>query len=152
MGKTVQMLALCLAHQQPLRMAPVGSMLQSGRAALGVLIVCPFILVKQWEQEIRTKVAPPFGGNVCIHHGPSRAKRGVQLAAYDFVITTYDVVRSEHRVAAAAAERGGGGALFQLRWFRAILDEAHTIKNRDSACSVACRWPGAPLHSHAEPL
>ena len=57
----VQMLSLCLANQQPLRTAPVGSMLPGGRAALGVLIVCPYMLVKQWEQEITTKVDKPYG-------------------------------------------------------------------------------------------
>eukprot|EP00966_Prymnesium_polylepis_P135476 3131603-Prymnesium_polylepis.1 len=68
------------------------------------------------------------------------AKRAAQLAHFDFVITTYDVVRSEHRGPGGAAHEGheGGGALFQLRWWRIILDEAHAIRNRDTAGSQAC--------------
>lgn len=51
MGKTVQMLSLCLSNTPSLSSAPVGSMLSTGRPALGVLIVCPFMLAKQWEGE-----------------------------------------------------------------------------------------------------
>ena len=69
LGKTVQMLALCLAHPQTLSAAPVGAMLSSGRATLGVLIVAPLMLVHQWAAEIRAKVAAPAGRNVHVHHG-----------------------------------------------------------------------------------
>lgn len=119
---------------------------------------------------------------MCIHHGPGRAKKGVQLAKYDFVVTTYDVVRSEQK--ASETGRAEGGALFQLRWFRVVLDEAsraalplplngasslmgppcaqaHMIKNRDSQGSKACcslrsvhRWclTGTPIQNSVNDL
>ena len=53
-------------------------------------------------------------------------------------------------------EARGVGPLFRFKWFRCILDEAHTIKNRISQMSVACsyidaerRWclTGTPVRS-----
>ena len=132
LGKTVQMLALCLARPQPLSVSPVGAMVAGGRATLGVLIVAPLILVNQWAREIADKVATPYGANVCVHHGASRRRKPTELAAFDFVVTTYDVLRVEHAAA------NGGGACFGLRWWRVILDEAHTIRNSATAVSKAC--------------
>ena len=80
LGKTVQIIAGCLAHPQPLSASPVGAMLPGGRTALGVLIVAPLILVRQWAREIENKIAAPMGRNVRIHHGPGkRACSGVWL-------------------------------------------------------------------------
>ena len=72
LGKTVQIIAGCLAHPQPLSASPVGAMLPGGRTALGVLIVAPLILVRQWAREIENKIAAPMGRNVRIHHGPGK--------------------------------------------------------------------------------
>ena len=155
LGKTVQMLALCLARPQPLSVSPVGAMVAGGRATLGVLIVAPLILVNQWAREIADKVAPPYGANVCVHHGASRVRKSAELAAFDFVVTTYDVLRVEHAAA------NGGGACFGLRWWRVILDESHTIRNSATAVSKACcalravhRWclSGTPLQNSAKDL
>ena len=49
---------------------------------------------------------PVSFANVAIHHGAGRETSALKLAAYDFVVTSYAVVRSEHR---GGASRGGGG-------------------------------------------
>ena len=197
MGKTVQTLSLCLSHPPSLAMAPIGGCLScaggGSRAALGTLIVCPLNLLRQWQREISSKVAPPFGGNVCVHHGPQRTKAAAQLASFDFVLTTYAVVRSEYSVnggskkkkgdAGPASSSGSGasssssssagagsssegdakgkGALFGLRWWRVVLDEAHFIRNGTAAASQACcelratnRWAltGTPLQNSTQDL
>ena len=192
MGKTVQTLSLCLSHAPSLAMAPIGGCLScaggGSRASLGTLIVCPLNLLRQWQREINSKVAPPFGGNVCVHHGPQRTKAAAQLASFDFVLTTYSVVRSEYGTgsggkkkktgdAGAGSSSGGGGsteaggssegdvkgkgALFGLRWWRVVLDEAHFIRNGTAAASVACcelratnRWAlsGTPMQNSPQDL
>ena len=76
--------------------------------------MAPLILLHQWAREINDKVASPMGRNVLIHHGTDRVKRAAQIAAYDFVITTYDVLRSEH--AAASRSSGSNGEQQQQRW------------------------------------
>ena len=67
MGKTIQALSLCLAHPPPLHAAPIGGSLScaggGSRAALGTLIVCPLSLLRQWQREIGSKAAPPYGAN-----------------------------------------------------------------------------------------
>ena len=83
MGKTVQALALCLAHPPPLHAAPVGGSLScaggGSRAALGTLIVCPLSLLRQWQREIGSKAASPYGANVCVHHGGARTRSAAQV-------------------------------------------------------------------------
>lgn len=83
MGKTIQALALCLAHPPPLHAAPVGGSLAcaggGSRAALGTLIVCPLSLLRQWQREIGSKAASPYGANVCVHHGGARTRSAAQV-------------------------------------------------------------------------
>ena len=174
MGKTVQLLALCLARRPPANRPPPPAargaasgtaVADPGQATAvaaampiaaetmatsNVLVVAPLILVQQWAREIRTKVGLPM--RVCVHHGAGRMKTASALAAHDFVVTSYETLRSEH---------GGGGPLLQVRWFRLILDEAHVIRNASSALSKACfdvhathRWclTGTPMQNHVGDL
>lgn len=63
------------------------------------------------------------------------------------VITTYSIVQNE---------RAKNGPIFQIKWRRIILDEAHTIRNPKAITSLACcelgaesRWAltGTPIHN-----
>ncbi|CAZ83355.1 unnamed protein product [Tuber melanosporum] len=175
LGKTIQSISLILSHphpNHPLNGSSFALSPQSKKAAAklpsdlekGTLVVAPLALIKQWEAEIARRTTDSHRMRVCVHHGPSRAKDPSKLRRYDVVITTYDVVRSEHKDSSFAEGSDGHGqqvGCFGLRWWRIILDEAHTIKNRLAKGSLAAcalraryRWclTGTPLQNKIEEL
>ncbi|GER57094.1 DNA repair helicase rad5 [Striga asiatica] len=115
----------------------------------GSLIICPMTLLGQWKTEIETH-AQPGALSLHVHYGQSRTKDPKFLVQTDVVLTTYGVLASEFST--KNAEDNGG--LFSVRWFRVVLDEAHTIKSSKSQVSIAaaalaadCRWclTGTPI-------
>ncbi|KAL1847904.1 hypothetical protein Plec18167_004868 [Paecilomyces lecythidis] len=123
----------------------------------GTLVVAPLALIKQWESEIGVKVEDSHRLRVCVYHGTNRAKMADDLKKYDVVITTYGTLSSEHANSGEKAKSG----LFSVYWYRIILDEAHTIKNRNAkATQAACalnaeyRWclSGTPLQNNLDEL
>ncbi|KAF5819755.1 putative DNA helicase chromatin remodeling SNF2 family [Helianthus annuus] len=122
----------------------------------GNLIICPMTLIGQWKSEIETH-AEPGSLSIYVHYGQSRPKDAKILAQSDVVLTTYGVVASEYS-SENAEERGG---LYSVRWFRVVLDEAHTIKSSKSQISMAAatlvadrRWclTGTPIQNNLEDL
>ncbi|KAG2333517.1 hypothetical protein Bca52824_004697 [Brassica carinata] len=122
----------------------------------GNLIVCPMTLLAQWKSEIEMH-AKPGSLSVYQHYGPDRPKDAKLLSQSDVVITTYGVLISEFSAENAAKNEG----LFAVRWFRIVLDEAHTIKNSKSQVSLAAaalvsdrRWclTGTPIQNTLEDL
>ena len=117
-------------------------------------------MIKQWEAEISNRVASSHKLRVCVHHGPQRTKRFEDLRKYDVVITTYQILVSEHGTS-SAKEDGLKVGCFGLHWYRVILDEAHTIKNRNAKATQACyalraeyRWclTGTPMQNNLDEL
>lgn len=165
LGKTVQSLALILGNpynrkvaeeeQEREREEQENAKDKDKKAAAlplpikATLVVAPLALASQWAAEVRAK-AP--GLRVYVHHGPSRTKDASAFSAYDVVVTTYQI---------ASTERAADGPLFKPHWWRVILDEAHTIKNRNSKSSVAAaglmarrRWclTGTPIQNTVDEL
>ncbi|KAJ7249426.1 SNF2 family N-terminal domain-containing protein [Mycena rebaudengoi] len=89
------------------------------------LVVCPLAMVDQWDAEIKKMTV---GLTVKIYHGPNR-KADISLADADVVITTYNTLCSEHQ---------RSPFMFEIPWWRIILDEAHTIKTRTTKTAAAC--------------
>ncbi|PWA92877.1 Helicase, C-terminal [Artemisia annua] len=122
----------------------------------GNLIICPMTLIGQWKSEIESH-AEPGALSIYVHYGQSRPKDAKILAQSDVVLTTYGVVASEFS-SENAEERGG---LYSVRWFRVVLDEAHTIKSSKSQISMAAatlvadrRWclTGTPIQNNLEDI
>ncbi|KAK5056509.1 hypothetical protein LTR84_012040 [Exophiala bonariae] len=158
LGKTIQSIALMLTNPKPSQeeLAKSKRKLAEG-VGKGTLVVAPLALIKQWEGEIKDRIEKDHALKVCVHHGPGRAKSYKDLMKYDVVITTYQTLSSEH----AGSEGSLKVGCFGIHWYRIILDEAHSIKNRNAkATKAACaleseyRWclTGTPMQNNLDEL
>ncbi|KAM0460798.1 hypothetical protein ACHAO4_001590 [Trichoderma viride] len=156
LGKTLQSISLILLNQKPGKDED-GWQKSFQKVDKTTLVVAPLALIRQWESEISEKVATTHGLKVLVHHGPQRTKSSDDLKVYDVVITTYQILVSEH----GRFLEGAKGGCFGLHWWRVILDEAHTIKNRNAKATKACcalqseyRWclSGTPMQNNLEEL
>ncbi|KAI0009259.1 SNF2 family N-terminal domain-containing protein [Xylariaceae sp. FL0662B] len=149
LGKTLQSIALILGNKKPEDKHP--------GVEKTTLVVAPLALIRQWEAEMKEKVTESRKLKVLVHHGPQRTKRFEDLRRYDVVITTYQILVSEHGHTTDSLKTG----CFGLHWYRVILDEAHTIKNRNAKATKACcelrsvyRWclTGTPMQNNLDEL
>lgn len=163
LGKTIQSIALLLTNPRPSHssMASVNDKKAlSVNVGKSTLVVAPLALIKQWEAEIKNRVLDSHELRVRVHHGPQRTKRFEDLKKYDVVITTYQILVSEHG-SSSEREDGPQAGCFGIHWYRVILDEAHTIKNRNAKATQACyalraeyRWclTGTPMQNNLDEL
>ena len=164
LGKTVQSISLILTNARPELGAKPEHPKQKlpGKAVgKGTLVVAPLALIKQWQDEIKTKVTKTHALRVLIHHGSSRTKSSVELKKYDVVITTYQTMTSEHAGSNLSRPDGTRIGCFGVHWYRIILDEAHSIKNRNAKSTLAAcaleswyRWclTGTPMQNNLDEL
>ena len=148
----------------------------------GTLVVCPMSLLGQWRDEIERHVR---GGalRVVVYYGSDRNTKGAGVRALidaDVVLTTFGVLGSELKGGVGGGSDGGAqlgeapasdgaaawppprsGPLLHVRWWRVVLDEAHSIKGRGTvsqraACALAAerRWclTGTPIQNSLEDL
>ncbi|RYP65683.1 hypothetical protein DL771_008182 [Monosporascus sp. 5C6A] len=149
LGKTLQSISLILSNSKPADKHP--------GVEKTTLVVAPLALIRQWEAELKDKISDTHRLKVLVHHGPQRTKRYEDLRKYDVVITTYQILVSEHNHTTETLKTG----CFGLHWYRVILDEAHTIKNRNAKATKACyelrsvyRWclSGTPMQNNLDEL
>lgn len=162
LGKTIQSIALMLTNPRPSLSASAAETKRKIQSSVdkGTLVVAPLALIRQWEAEISNRVAEDHKLRVCVHHGPQRTKRFQDLRNFDVVITTYQILVSEH-ANSSNTDDGLKVGCFGLYWYRVILDEAHTIKNRNAKATQACyalkaeyRWclTGTPMQNNLDEL
>ncbi|KAF8067663.1 SNF2 family N-terminal domain-containing protein [Lyophyllum atratum] len=150
LGKTVQMIATLIKNPStdPIRKTN--------------LIITPTALLDQWKLEIQMKTNCDL--KCLIYHGSSKPKRKQDLLKYDVVLTTYSTMALEwpdfeHEMKKKAKAKKNKpqdfivpdsdeeanerpkkkeqGLLFQVEFYRIILDEAQAIRNRRTRTSRA---------------
>ncbi|KAH8684888.1 SNF2 family N-terminal domain-containing protein [Tricladium varicosporioides] len=160
LGKTLQSISLILNNPRPKDADLIAKRKLPSGIEKCTLVVAPLALIRQWELEIKDKVESSHSLQVIVHHGPQRTKRFNDLKKYDVVITTYQILVSEFGNSSPNAD-GVKVGCFGLHWYRVILDEAHTIKNRNAKATQACyalrseyRWclTGTPMQNNLDEL
>ncbi|KAK0107625.1 hypothetical protein ONS96_003431 [Cadophora gregata f. sp. sojae] len=160
LGKTLQSISLILTNPKPTDDATITKRKLPTGLEKTTLVVAPLALIRQWEAEIKDKVSSSHMLRVCVHHGPQRTKRFQDLKKFDVVVTTYQILVSEFGSSSEHAD-GVKAGCFGLHWYRVILDEAHTIKNRNAKATQACyalrseyRWclTGTPMQNNLDEL
>ncbi|BFZ58770.1 hypothetical protein PYCC9005_005835 [Savitreella phatthalungensis] len=134
LGKTVQTIALLATRPRPQNLHE--------KCIRTTLVVAPLALIEQWAEEIRSKT---IDLKVYVHHGPSRLRNARLFGSYDVVVTTYNILTQEHKGERDLCVPDGvdDGVIyddrgcFGVRWWRIVLDEAHTIKNRSAKMTQA---------------
>lgn len=130
LGKTLQSITLlsCKHHERDVRwresQAPDARPIPS-------LIVCPPTLTGHWVHEIE-QYSPNLRAILYAGQPAERARLQTQIASYDAVVMSYDVVRNDI------------AALAPLHWHYCILDEGHVI------CSAKTKTTRAVKQIHAE--
>lgn len=131
MGKTIQTVAL-FASDPP--------------DAKQTLVVTPTVALVQWKNEILKHTGNAL--SVCVYHGQARNKKAkagtkkedgtVGLEEANIILTTYAVLESVYRKQQSGFKRNGSmvrekSVLHNLEFHRVVLDEAHSVKDRQSS-------------------
>jgi DNA repair protein RAD5 len=179
LGKTIQMLSLVHTNRPREKMSrhePSLFHLRSDGIGPGevmhaphtTLVVAPMSLLAQWHSEAE-KASKEGTLKAFVYYGSERNQNLQAMcceenggSAPDVVITSYGTVLSEFsQILSKKMDRANHTGLVSLNFFRVILDEAHTIKNRRSKTSKACcglatdhRWvlTGTPIVNRLEDL
>ncbi|KAK5655714.1 hypothetical protein OQA88_5251 [Cercophora sp. LCS_1] len=186
LGKTIQMLSLVHSHKSETAMlakqdnattASVNSLprlpfISNGTSVVNApcttLVIAPMSLLAQWHSEAEN--ASKEGTlRAMVYYGSDKNADLMTLCceanaanAPDVIVTSYGTVLSEFsQIASRKGDRSGHRGIFSLNFFRVILDEAHSIKNRASKTARACyelsaehRWvlTGTPIVNRLEDL
>lgn len=139
LGKTVQTIALIMArrsHDPEIKTN---------------LVVVPLSLLSQWEDEIGNFAV---GQSVHIYHGSNKykTKSKEELLKFDVVLTTHSTLSlewpasqkrkkkkdaEEDSDAEEKKEKKPPGLLYQVCWYRVVIDEAHVARTPNARISKA---------------
>ena len=96
---------------------------------------CHVSLVGQWIDEARSKLKDP--GLVYPYHGQNRKRDAKSLANNSIVVTTYQTLASDASYHAKRAGDDYCAPCEQVRWWRIICDESHSLREAGTQKSSA---------------
>lgn len=110
------------------------------------LIVCPVSVMSNWQEQIRTHVAPDTL-RVAVYYGADRHDMLDRCRDVDVLIASYNTLQFDYTPppklqgsgsaanaapAKAAKRQRRSTSIFDIPFYRVVLDEAHTIRNSNS--------------------
>ncbi|KAI0516716.1 SNF2 family N-terminal domain-containing protein [Xylaria bambusicola] len=125
--------------------------LQQIRTKATLVVVSSIQVLDSWVSEIQAHFYPEALSWIRFH-GQGRPREPDAMRSVSIVLTTY---------ATLVADANGCRTLYQLEWYRVVLDEAHWIRNSGSkqfkaAASLDCsrRWclTGTPIQNKLDDL
>lgn len=129
MGKTIQAVSLIMSDYP---------------AKEPTLVCVPPVALMQWSNEIREYTDNKL--KVLVYHGTNAKCKKMsikELKSYDVIMVSYNSLESLHRKETKGWSRGEdiikeASPLHAIQYHRLILDEAHSIKSRNTGVAKAC--------------
>ena len=129
MGKTIQAVSLIMSDYP---------------AKAPTLVCVPPVALMQWSNEIREYTENKL--NVLVYHGTNAKCKKMtvkDLKKFDVIMVSYNSLESLHRKEVKGWSRGEdivkeASPLHAIHFHRLILDEAHSIKSRNTGVAKAC--------------
>ncbi|ODV96200.1 hypothetical protein PACTADRAFT_49588 [Pachysolen tannophilus NRRL Y-2460] len=148
LGKTISTLALIHTCPYDTTCADFKTAIREKYAFKTTLIVVPMSLLSQWEKEFMKATNNKEAYKCLVYYGGSGVTiTDILHSSPTVVITTYGTIQAEF-------SKNPHGGLFEIKFFRIVLDEGHTIRNRSTKTAKACysldasrRWilTGTPI-------
>lgn len=129
MGKTIQAVSLIMSDYP---------------AKAPTLVCVPPVALMQWSNEIREYTDNKL--KVLVYHGTNAKCKKMsikELKTYDIIMVSYNSLESLYRKETKGWSRGEdiikeASPLHAITYHRLILDEAHSIKSRNTGVAKAC--------------
>ncbi|KAL6706719.1 DNA repair protein rad16 [Coniothyrium glycines] len=129
MGKTIQAVSLIMSDYP---------------AKQPTLVCVPPVALMQWSNEIREYTDNKL--KVLVYHGTNAKCKKMsikELKSHDVIMVSYNSLESLHRKETKGWSRGDdiikeASPLHAIHYHRLILDEAHSIKSRNTGVAKAC--------------
>lgn len=126
---TISLIAASLDRAEAFAGGPV-SVYLNGSIPLanikGTLVIVPSVLlIEEWEKEV-AKHTQQNSVKITRYHGQGRVKHFASLRDFDIVLTTYGTLTKELSKLWVQSR----DVIYHLKWFRVVLDEAHTIRSQ----------------------